>query len=184
MGFTFNCLGKDTSQAVHRQGSCAKPTFFQKMKDLGQAHKADEGQNQNWNSVFQLQLPRPHSSSPSQDLNLEFSLWNGRIVWLLFNLLTSFTSFCETRQERNSMFEPFFAIWQYFNFKQMVGGRGVPQTGWGYAPSAFARGLETLKPEFWHRTLFLSPFSPFKYWERIYLSERWQEHFILWTYSF
>lgn len=36
-------------------------------------------------------------------------------------------------------------------FKQMMGGRGLPKAGWGYAPSAFAGGVEALKPELWHR---------------------------------
>lgn len=53
-------------------------------------------------------------------------------------------------KEAVGKFKPFFAIWQYFNFKQMVEGRDLPKTGWSSAPYAFARGLEALKPELWH----------------------------------
>lgn len=58
-----------------------------KLKVPAQSDKTNEGQNQNWNSALRLQSPAPHFSTPSQHLNLEFSPWNGRTVWLLLNLL-------------------------------------------------------------------------------------------------
>lgn len=47
-------------------------------------------------------------------------------------------------------FKPFSGMQYQFNFKQMMGGRGLLKAGWGWVPSAFAGRLEALQPELWH----------------------------------
>lgn len=78
MWFPLNCLAK----THHRQCSLKAPVL-KPMKSPAQAHKAEEGTE----PELELRLPTPtplhpapSSSSPSQDLNLEFSPWNGRAV--------------------------------------------------------------------------------------------------------
>lgn len=101
-----------------RRPLCLSRLPTHKTKVLAQPHQAS------------LATPVRRSSTPSQNLNLEISPWNGRTVCLLFNLLPLLPP---PKREANraaaGKFEAFFGMWQYFNFKQMVGGRGPPNLG-------------------------------------------------------